>query len=227
MRMPILLALLWAVSISAQGSTMATMPRGDIETSGTSVAETADEAGDALAEENTDSADEGDPVAVMDCGVVPEGYECVWEIPEDALDDPFYGEVLPLEFEEGWEYDNSGMLDGIYSCDLIYSSDGQSRSHAYISVNGRSNGDAVFIVGEVDNRPDAYFGYGIGRVSDETDGWTFSFSGNTSEGEPFTMTGTYQEDGSVVASGEAIVMFDAGNGEKVAVKNMLHCQSIW
>ena len=169
-----------------------------------------------------------DPAAItsaVDCDATDP--ECDADYPADATDDPFSGEVDPLAIDSTLALDNSGMLDGIYRCDMTYGSDGQSRSQIYVSVNGKSNGDAVFIIGEIEVRSDAYFGWGIGRVADETDGNTFHFSGNTSEGESFALTASYQEDDSVLASGEAVVMFRTAGGEKVGVKTQLSCQSIW
>lgn len=151
------------------------------------------------------------------------------ESPEEASEDPFAGEVDPLDIDGALALDNAGLLDGIYTCEMTYGRDGQSllKSQLYVSVNGKSNGDAVFIIGEIEARPDAYFGWGIGRVANETDGDTFHFAGQTSEGQPFALAATYQQDGSIRASGEAVVMFGGAAGKKIAVKTRLSCQSIW
>ncbi|GAB4396605.1 MAG: hypothetical protein OHK0048_01920 [Rhodoferax sp.] len=164
-------------------------------------------------------------VESVDCDVDPSS--CVTDEPADATEDPFGGEVDPLEVDGTLVLDNSGVLDGIYVCDVRYGTGAPSRSQIFVSVNGKSNGDAIFIIGEIDERPDSFFGWGIGRVADETDGITFHFSGNTSEGEPFTLTATYQEDESVLASGEVIVKFRDPAGGTVGVKSQLSCQSIW
>lgn len=170
--------------------------------------------------------DDPEPVtSPVDCDAA--GSACDADYPADATDNPFAGEVDPLALDGTLALDNSGVLDGIYTCDVRYGRGGQSRSQIYVSVNGKSNGDAVFLIGEIDARPDAYVGWGIGRVADETDGTTFHFAGHTSEGESFTLTATYQADGSVLASGEAIVMFRNPAGGKVDVKTLLSCQSIW
>lgn len=151
------------------------------------------------------------------------------EEPAEATGDPFAGQVDPLATDGLLALDNAGVLDGIYVCEMTYGSDGRSplKSQIYVSVNGKRNGDAVFIIGEVEARPDAYFGWGMGRVAEETDGDTFLFAGQTSEGQPFSLKATFGPDDSVLAVGEAIVLFGGASGQKVEVKTRLSCQSIW
>ena len=40
------------------------------------------------------------------------------EFVADADDDPFDGEIDPFAYGEDWNYDNSGVLDGIYQCEM-------------------------------------------------------------------------------------------------------------
>jgi len=171
-----------------------------------------------------DTPDKETPIVCTsaECGETPEN-----EFVADADDDPFDGEIDPFAYGKDWDYDNSGVLDGIYQCEMTLSADGQIRSQIYVSVNGKSNGDAVFIIGEIEARPDAYFGWGIGRVEDETDGTTFRFSGKTSENEDFALLATYQPDGSVRAQGQAVILFKPPGQPVSDVLAKIACQSIW
>lgn len=239
MRIPTLLAVLLTASFPAQYGAAAAAPQRFVETPVAAFheeEEPAPESGDSLSTPDpapapAHSADGSahPPTAATpssDCGDTPTAAECIEIEPDDGSADPFGGSAAPLDADEPLELDNAGALDGIYTCDMSYDG-GKTKAQTYVSVNGKSNGDAIFIVGEVDVRPDAYFGWGIGRVARETDGITFTFAGNTSENQPFTLTGTFQEDGSVTASGAAQVMLKTTDGKKVAVKNVLSCKSIW
>lgn len=160
-----------------------------------------------------------------DAAPAPDGEDA--DLAADGVDDPFGGEVDPFAYGDDWEYDNSGVLDGIYQCTMAFTADGQSQAQVYVSVNGKRNGDAVFIIGEIEARPDAFYGWGIGRVEDETDGTTFRFSGKTSENERFELTATFQEDDSVRAQGQAVIMFRPPGGQPIDVLARLDCRSIW
>jgi hypothetical protein len=74
-----------------------------------------------------------------------------------------------------------GAWDGIYSCTL--SASGIPTSQTYITVNGQSDGQAIFAVAAVAPTTD-FYGYGIGRIQGNT------FSGNTMFNRPFRMVAT-------------------------------------
>lgn len=72
---------------------------------------------------------------------------------------------------------DQGQVDGVYYCQA----DLQGRKiPGYISVNGKGNGQTVFIVGAENATEGDLFGYGIGSVSGK------KFTGNTSFGKQFS-----------------------------------------
>lgn len=73
-----------------------------------------------------------------------------------------------------------GTWDGIYSCSI--SGSGIS-TQSYITINGQTDGQAIFAVAAV-RAAEPFYGYGIGRIQGST------FSGNTMYERPFSMTGS-------------------------------------
>jgi len=69
----------------------------------------------------------------------------------------------------------AGPLEGVFQCAVSGPLPTQT---SYIAVNGHADGAAVFTVVGLTHEQ-AFFGYGIGRVSG------IFFAGNTEEGAPF------------------------------------------
>ncbi|MBI1907675.1 MAG: hypothetical protein HYS20_15775 [Rhodocyclales bacterium] len=100
-----------------------------------------------------------------------------------------------------------GAWDGIYSC--VISAPGLS-TQSYITVNGQTDGQAIFAVAAA-RAAEPFYGYGIGRI----DGTTFS--GNTMFERPFSMSGS--------SSGfTGTIGIVAGNATVTASAN---CTRIW
>ena len=75
-----------------------------------------------------------------------------------------------------------GTWDGIYTCGVSVA--GQV-SQVYVTVNGQSDGRAIFAVAAVAAET-PFYGYGIGAISGAV------FSGTTSFGQPFRVTANAQ-----------------------------------
>ena len=152
---------------------------------------------------------------------------CTEALAEDAEDDPFGGEVEPLTVGGQLLLDNSGMLDGIYQCGMTFAGYADPARQLYVSLNGKRNGDTIFIIGELDASETGFYGYGMGRVADETDGTTYTFSGKTEAGQGFAISASYQPDDSVRATGSGGVTFTDAQGKPLNLVGQLACTSIW
>lgn len=152
---------------------------------------------------------------------------CTEALAEEAEDNPFAGEVEPLTVGGQLQLDNSGMLDGIYQCGMTFAGYADPARQLYVSLNGKRNGDTIFIIGELDASETGFYGYGMGRVADETDGTTYTFSGQTEAGQGFAISATYQPDDSVRATGSVGVTFTDEQGKPLNLVGQLACTSIW
>lgn len=148
------------------------------------------------------------------------------DLVEDATHDPFEGESDP--WDETLELDNSGMLDGIYHCNLSLRGDDAERE-VYISVNGKSTGETVFIIGDMIPGQNPFFGYGTGHVFSDATGDNYTFAGVTSANHDFFLIAEYDLDGIVYADGEVTVTFKTTDSREPPVTALAEfsCISLW
>jgi hypothetical protein len=131
------------------------------------------------------------------------------------------GENDPVVAEEegtGLELDNAGKIDGIYQCSYPF---GEKTLQTYVSVNGKGNGQSIFLIANLAENSMPMSGWGIGQVVD-VDGLGYAFMGDTDNQLPFELAVVVDEQGQAVAEGT--VGFDV-QGTKMLVD--ISCRSIW
>lgn len=145
---------------------------------------------------------------------------------ENATENPFEGESFPLDGV--LELDNSGSLDGIYLCNVVVEGETVNRE-SYISVNGKSTGETVFIIGDVVSGKNPFFGYGTGYVFSDASGVIYAFQGKTSAKHDFSLTAKYDADGIVYAEGKVTINFKSMTSSQTSVSALAYfsCVSLW
>lgn len=139
-------------------------------------------------------------------------------IPDDAPADPFAGEPHDVTADQPLELDNQGQIDGIYRCTYNFGSKEQS---AYVSVNGKRDGQSIFVVADVAENTLGVNGWGAGVARDDGEGG-YVFAGTTDTQLPFSFVVTVAADGSASAEGWVGMTF---KGEDYLGE--LSCKSIW
>lgn len=139
-------------------------------------------------------------------------------IPDEAPADPFAGEAQEVAADQTLEVDNQGKIDGIYRC--TYGLGGKEQS-AYVSVNGKRDGQSIFVVADVAENSLGVNGWGAGTVRGDGEGGLV-FAGTTDTQLPFGFTVSVAADGSVTADGLIGMTF---KGEDYLGE--LTCKSIW
>lgn len=158
--------------------------------------------------------------ATIDSGTVAEPLTSD-EIADAPEDDPFGGPVDALDTGgETLEIDNNGALDGIYKCSLALA----KPLDIYVSVNGKSNGQSIFVIADLGN-DGLVQGWGIGQISSGSGDGNFLYSGTTSDGKSFSLDAQYDANGNVSATGKATVV-DAGDKTKSSEASF-SCNSLW
>lgn len=143
------------------------------------------------------------------------------EIADAAEADPFGGQVDALDTAgESMEIDNNGALDGIYKCSLALS----TPLDIYVSVNGKSNGQSIFVIADLGN-DGLVQGWGIGQISSGNSDGNFLYSGTTSDGKGFSLDAQYDANGNVSATGKATLV-DARDKTKSSDATF-SCNSLW
>jgi hypothetical protein len=142
-------------------------------------------------------------------------------IPDDPPEQPLEGDNEPVVAEnegEALELDNVGPIDGIYQCSYEFAN---RTMQTYVSVNGKGNGQSIFLIANMAENSLAMSGWGIGQVVD-VDGLGYAFIGETNNQLPFELAVVVDDQGQAVAEGT--VGFDA-KGTKMLVD--ISCSSIW
>lgn len=143
------------------------------------------------------------------------------EIADAAEADPFGGEVNALDTDgETMEIDNNGALDGIYKCTLAL----PKPLDIYVSVNGKSNGQSIFVIADLGN-DGLVQGWGIGQISSGDNDDHFLYNGTTSDGKGFSLNAQYDANGNVSATGQATLV-DASDKTK-SNEASFSCNSLW
>jgi hypothetical protein len=143
------------------------------------------------------------------------------EIADAPEADPFGGQVDALDTGgETLVIDNNGALDGIYKCSLALS----KPLDIYVSVNGKSNGQSIFVIADLGN-DGLVQGWGIGQISNGSSDGNFLYSGTTSDGKGFSLDAQYDADGNVSATGKATLV-DASDKTKSNDTDFT-CHSLW
>jgi hypothetical protein len=136
-------------------------------------------------------------------------------------DNPFGGQVDALDTGgETMEIDNNGALDGIYKCSLTLT----KPLDIYVSVNGKSNGQSIFVIADLGN-DGLVQGWGIGQISSGSSDSNFLYSGTTSDGKSFSLDAQYDANGNVSATGKATLV-DAQDKTK-SNEASFACNSLW
>jgi hypothetical protein len=138
--------------------------------------------------------------------------------PVDASGDPLAGTAEPVQADQPLEINNQGSIDGIYRCQ--YDWGGQAKE-VYVSVNGKSDGQSIFVIGNVPENSFAISGWGAGKVLKAAEGG-YAFVGKTDNDLPFFLAVDVASDGSATADGSVGV---AIKGETIIAQ--LSCKSIW
>jgi hypothetical protein len=140
-------------------------------------------------------------------------------IPDEAPAEPFAGDNDPVVAgQESLELDNSGQVDGIYQCS--YEVAGKTLN-AYVSVNGKGNGQSIFLIANLADNSARVSGWGIGQVI-AVEGLGYAFVGNTDNQLPFELAIVVNEQGQALAEGS--VGFDVGGTMMLAE---ITCRSVW
>lgn len=143
------------------------------------------------------------------------------EIADAPEADPFGGAVDALDTDgETMEIDNNGALDGIYKCTLAL----PKPLDIYVSVNGKSNGQSIFVIADLGN-DGLVQGWGIGQISSGDNDAHFLYSGTTSDGKGFSLNAQYDASGNVSATGQA-TLIDAADKTK-SNEASFSCNSLW
>jgi hypothetical protein len=142
-------------------------------------------------------------------------------VPDEPPEEPLVGENDPVVAEAegtGLELDNTGKIDGIYQCSYQF---GENTLQTYVSVNGKGNGQSIFLIANLAENSMAMSGWGIGQVVD-VEGLGYAFVGDTDNQLPFDLAVVVDEQGQAVAEGT--VGFDV-QGTKMLAE--ISCRSIW
>ena len=139
-------------------------------------------------------------------------------IPDEAPTDPFAGEMQEVAADQPLEVDNQGRIDGIYRCAFQIGAKAQA---VYVSVNGKRDGQSIFVVADVTENSAGISGWGAGDVTDDGQGG-YLFGGETDNQLPFAFAVQVAADGSATAQGLVGVSY---RGEDLV--SQLSCQSIW
>lgn len=142
-------------------------------------------------------------------------------VPDEPPEEPLAGDNEPVVSEaegESLELDNSGAIDGIYQCQYLL---GSRTYSTFVSVNGKGNGQSIFVIANAADNSLAMSGWGIGQVVN-VDGEGYAFVGDTDNQIPFELAVVVDDQGNAVAEGT--VGFEV-QGTKMLVD--ISCRSIW
>lgn len=142
-------------------------------------------------------------------------------VPDEPPEEPLAGDNEPVVSDaegESLELDNSGAIDGIYQCQYMLGSRAYS---TFVSVNGKGDGQSIFVIANAADNSLPMSGWGIGQVVN-VDGEGYAFVGDTDNQIPFELAVVVDDQGNAVAEGT--VGFEV-QGTKMLVD--ISCRSIW